>query len=156
MKVLTAAPYVCRGVEVGFCDCEPGELVRVGETDECFCRRYEEEEPDDDVCECHLDRDESPPFVGLATLAGTTTALVEERDLAEEQLRAAVAGSLDREGWLTPALSEDVLGVLVDLEVARIHQTASSYPAGTLISALNGRPFRVDEPATGAPIRRRR
>src|SRR6478609_10362198 len=69
MKVLTAAPYLYRGVEVGFCDCEPGELVRLGERDECCCARYEDEEEVeafvDEVCECHLDMDESPPFLGL-------------------------------------------------------------------------------------------
>jgi hypothetical protein len=160
MKVLTAAPYLYRGVEVGFCDCEPGELVRLGERDECCCARYEDEEEVeafvDEVCECHLDMDESPPFLGLVSLAGATTARVEERDLAEAELRAAVRGGLDRGGWLAPGLPEGISRALVDIEIARIHQATSVHPVGTLISSLGGLTFPVDETTARAVTRRRR
>ena len=138
MKVLTAAPYIVGGVEVGFCGCQPGELVMLGATCECDCHRYGDEE-----CGCRLDCEPGPFFSGLASLAESTTARVEERNLTSDDLRAAVRGGLERAGWLTPGLSDEVARVWVDSEVARIRRACASFPVGTLVGLEDGFAFPV-------------
>ena len=156
MKVLTAAPYTYQGVEIGFCDCDPGELVMLGPPDQCHCYRSEDEEDvEDEICECHFDREETPPFVGLMSLAGTTTARIEERRLTAKELRAAVSAGLARAGWLAPGVPLGVGRSMVDIEVARILQATATYGVGDVISSFSGVTFRVNDTNARAVTRRR-
>jgi hypothetical protein len=144
MKVLAAAPTLPAGAELERCQCQPGELVMLAETCECDCHRLEDEE-----CECHLDCDGAPPFSGLVTSAGTMTARVEERDITEPDLRAAVRHCLERTDWFGAGVQDDIVDLLVDLEVARIAEATATFAIGTMISMLQGRIFPVSAARRG-------
>jgi hypothetical protein len=151
MKVLTAAPYTVGGVEIGRCNCVPGELVMLTDACECDCHPF-----DDEDCGCQLDCEDGPPFSGLVSFATTTTARIEECAMTAEELRRALCRALEQAGWFVPGVQPDIAQILVDLELGRIQQAAEAFPVGTLVSAQNGRIFAVSELATRAPARRQR
>jgi hypothetical protein len=150
MKVLTAARLTWSGVEVGFCDCQPGELVMLGHSCECECHLYDDEE-----CGCGLDCQDEASFIGLVSDQETTTARVEERDLSLAQLSAAVRDGLGRGGWFGPGLTPEIESVLVEIEVGRIREVVSSFAPGTLVGLAHGLPFEVSD-SGDAPIQRTR
>lgn len=151
MKVLTAAPFTYAGVEVGFCDCEPGELVMLGETCECECHPYDEED-----CGCSLDCRDDASFVGLDSRQGTTTARVEERDVSEPELTRAIRKSLSRAGWFVPGVTQDLAPVLVQIEVERIREVSALFTPGTLVALSHGVPFEVHGELGRQAVRRGR
>jgi hypothetical protein len=140
MKVLTAARLTWSGVEVGFCGCPLGELVRLGDSCECDCHP-----DDDDDCGCELDCRDDGWFLGLVSNQETTTARVEERNISCEQLAAAIRDSMGRAGWFGPGLDPQLESAIVDLEVGRIRRVVDCFPAGTLVGVTHGFPFEVTD-----------
>jgi hypothetical protein len=138
MKVLTAARLTWSDVEVGFCNCQPGELVMLGDTCECECHGFGDED-----CGCFLDCEDDGCFVGLTSDEQTTTARIEERDCSPERLSALIRATLTRAGWLGQGLDPSIETALVELEVGRIITVTGSFSAGTLIALSQGIAFEV-------------
>lgn len=149
MLVLTAAPFTYAGVEIGFCRCETGELVRLGDTCECDCHEVDEED-----CGCVLDCEDGSTFVGLTSLELTTTARIEDRSITEQGLRSAVRDSIRRSGWSVPGVTDDIVEMFVDIETRRIHEACGRMPSGALLGNQRGRPFAVPPTARTSGARR--
>lgn len=95
-----------------------GELVAVGSLD-CDC-------PD---CGCRRG------FPGLASSKATTTALVVERpQLTMDDLRTAVAGWLERDGWFRHLDDPEERQDMTDEFADEIVHVCSDFPPGTVLS----------------------
>ncbi len=115
MKVLVATRET-QGFDGGdYSHTVEGELV-VANVAEC------------DAAGCGCDRG----FPGLASHRATTTALVVDLDISPADLREAIRGSLDDQGWLQ-WLDEHQSDELVDEHVSTVEYICRHYAVGTVL-----------------------
>jgi len=121
MKLLTATMATNGLVPHDYSHCIPGELLWLPMV--CSAHRLHP----DSRCGC------TRGFGGLSSHRGTTTALVEDRNITVADLRAAVRSSLTDQGLLDHHLSTQEQHDLVDEVVHHIRDIADFYHVGSVI-----------------------
>lgn len=113
MRILTATTLTNGTVDGDYDYCVPGELVMIF--------------PACDNRKCGCDRG----FGGLSSHRSTTTALVEDSEMAEADVRLALETSLRGGGWIQGggAADDELVGVAFD----DIVEIAGHFPAGTVL-----------------------
>lgn len=120
MKVFVSTDST-QGDEPGdFCFVPEGELVGRYHV-VCDCDQF-----NGSGCGC------GSAFSGFTTHHGTTTAMVVERDITEEQWRAELVATLDATGW-GPAMSAEELARFVDDLVDHDLRSAAKLPVGAVL-----------------------
>src|SRR6185503_10034416 len=125
MKILVATNETQGQRSNDFCFCIEGELVTVG----LVCAA-DEQDPDGG-CGC------GRAFAGLNSHKATTTAMVKEIDLSEDDYVEALRSSLEQQGWPT----EDVAEL-----AAWLAQLVGGWPVGAVIER-RGDDILVRDPA---------
>lgn len=122
-KVLVSTT-VSQGQAPGdFCWVPDGELVaRYG----MVC---DDERPDGSGCGC------GRSFAGLTTHKGTTTAMVIESTMTENQWRAALHQTLVDTGWAEYMPAEDLAGVIDEVAALDLY-AAAALPVGAVLGRL--------------------
>lgn len=116
MKVLVATT-IGQGDRPGdYCWTVEGELVTpIGpechDSDRCGCRRG---------------------FPGLGSERATTTAMVVEQEISQEELRQALADSLIRQGWIRNSSSTHA-AKLIDFHLDAITLAGHTFPTGFVL-----------------------
>lgn len=122
MRMLVATNLTNGDSPNDFDYCVEGELVYLQEP----CAR-DQRDPNGS-CGC------GRSFAGLSSHRSTTTALVVDTELTEEDLRLALRASLEEGGWLPPGCftAEEEASIINDY-LAYVRDVADYFPAGSIV-----------------------
>lgn len=136
MRVLVAT-HQCNGTRRGDYDhCVEGELVYMQEP--CASDLRDPNGP----CGC------GRGFAGMSSRRATSTALVADLELTEDDVTSAVRSSLEAGGWINPAwcpaeLADQMVAEVLDL----VHTVAAHFPVGTVVRRSNYQYYADDSAA---------